>query len=385
MKIAHFMVGVLDPGGVATYIKKITGCQIARGDEVLLFDHISRAADAKDGVIYVTHAPDLYRQCLARQVDLAHLHLSLPLNEPPPLPTLRTVHGHAPFCPAGTQFLQRSAKPCPHTFSPGRCLVNHFVERCGSIRPGKIMQEFQTTRAEIADGRYLHYTTVSKFMQDRMIRAGYPADRITVNYLPAPTLSTQATPTHPHEIKLLFAGRLTRLKGVDWLISTMVHVPLNITLDIAGDGPERKQLEDMLIGKNLTERVRFHGWVDAARLSQLYDSCTAVVFPSLWHEPAGFVSFEAMARSKPVIAAGVGGIPEVIIGGHNGLIVPPGDVVLLTAAINRLVHDPDYAMLLGANGRMDVRTKFTLERHMHVLDGVYEHCMAAGSRAKVTR
>ncbi len=369
------MVGIADPGGVRTYINKVSEWQHAAGHTVVLFDHISRESEKCADVTYVLDPQDLFVKCQAVGIEIVHTHTSLGLTGTPLIPTLRTVHNHAPFCPSGTQYLANAGKPCSHVFTPHICILNHFTQHCGSMRPNKLREEFEAIKQERRDAKFVNYVTVSEFMRDRMIRSGYPADKIVVNYLPAPHISNIADVEHAGSKRILFVGRLTQLKGLQWLLAAMRHISHDVVLDVAGDGPERQGLESLVKSFSLHDRVTFHGWLHSNALAMLYEGCDCVVFPSLWHEPGGTVAFEAMAHSKPIVMSAVGGMPEVVQNNHNGLLVAPNDTPGLVRAIERLVGDSTYAKTLGEQGRHDITAHFTTDKHMAVLEEIYQRCL----------
>ena len=136
---------------------------------------------------------------------------------------------------------------------------------------------------------------------------------------------------------LVFAGRLGPQKAVGVLLQALVDVP-DVTLAVAGDGPERAALEDRSRALGLDGRVTFLGAVPRDRVLRLFRAADASVLPSAW-ENFPHTVVEALAVGCPVIASAVGGVPEVVRDGENGLLVVPGDPVALGAAITRFFAD----------------------------------------------
>jgi glycosyltransferase involved in cell wall biosynthesis len=104
------------------------------------------------------------------------------------------------------------------------------------------------------------------------------------------------------------------------------------------------------------------------------------VLPS-YREAQGLVLLEAMALSRPVVASGVGGIPEVVQHGVTGLLVPPRDPVALAAAVVRVLTDHPFADTLGRAGHNAVRERFDLARMTERISALYEH----GARVRESR
>jgi glycosyltransferase involved in cell wall biosynthesis len=136
---------------------------------------------------------------------------------------------------------------------------------------------------------------------------------------------------------LVFAGRLGPQKALGTALQALASVP-DVTLAIAGDGPERGALERQARELRLDERVSFLGSVPREQVLRLFRAAEASVLPSAWENfPHAVV--EALAVGCPVIATAVGGVPEVVRDGENGLLVAPGDPAALAAAIARYFAD----------------------------------------------
>jgi glycosyltransferase involved in cell wall biosynthesis len=111
-------------------------------------------------------------------------------------------------------------------------------------------------------------------------------------------------------------------------------------------------------------------------MDALYQQCYAMVFPSLWHEPAGLVTLEAYARHRPVIASSLGGIPEYVLDGKTGILIPANDVKNLAGAINVLAEDYQKARSFGEEGYTLLLERFTMKNHVKDLQIIYEKTMA---------
>ena len=148
---------------------------------------------------------------------------------------------------------------------------------------------------------------------------------------------------------LVFAGRLGPQKSLDVALEALVDVP-DVTLAVAGDGPERSALERRVGELGLDGRVRFLGSVPRASVLRLFRAADASVLPSAW-ENFPHTVVEALAVGCPVIATAVGGVPEVVRDGENGLLVPPGDPAALAAAIARFFADERAPRAARRRGR----------------------------------
>lgn len=103
----------------------------------------------------------------------------------------------------------------------------------------------------------------------------------------------------------------------------------------------------------------------------ILDSCDIAVIPSTEPESFGMVAIEAMAASKPVIAANHGGLAEIVVQGETGLLVPPGDAPALAEAIKRLATDVQLRRQMGESGLLRYRNEFTLDRYVTNVAAIY--------------
>ena len=181
---------------------------------------------------------------------------------------------------------------------------------------------------------------------------------------------------------VLFVGRLTPHKGIDRLIEALSD---GVALTIAGTGghdvraPE-SGYEDELHRLASGRKVRFTGPVGEDDLPGLYRSASVVAMPSVnvtcygkshaVSELLGLTAIEAMASATPVVASNVGGLPEVVVDGETGYLVPPGDVSALRERLDKLIANPSLARQMGAAARHRVLAQFTWE-------GCARRCLAA--------
>jgi glycosyltransferase involved in cell wall biosynthesis len=251
------------------------------------------------------------------------------------------------------------------------CLQGHLWERCGTIRPAGIAKDFAATERERRTLRDAPVIAISDYVKTQMARAGYDPARIHVLRNPAPAPRAYAVPEREGVPRFLFLGRLAIHKGLQWLLRSVAKVGREIAVDVAGEGPQRAEMEALAKSLGLSDSVVFHGWVDEARIDALAAGSRAVVFPAVWHEPAGLSTFDASARGRAVIASRTGGIPEFALEGQNAILVAPNDDDALAGAIRRLVDDPELAGRLGEEGHALASGSFSLAKHIADLDAVY--------------
>lgn len=160
-------------------------------------------------------------------------------------------------------------------------------------------------------------------------------------------------------LKLVTVGRLVPWKHVDKMIGTIAQLD-NVGLVIVGDGPERKYLEELARMLSVADRVYFAGQRSKAETLALMASCDIFVLNSTY-EGFPHVVLEAMALGLSVVATAVGGTPEIMKDGENGMLISAEDHSL-SAVLEQLARDPLLRQRLGQGARCWVREHFSLER-----------------------
>ncbi|MCL4539926.1 MAG: glycosyltransferase family 4 protein [Bacteroidetes bacterium] len=171
------------------------------------------------------------------------------------------------------------------------------------------------------------------------------------------------------------AGRLIEGKGHVVLIDAAVKLLRDhpqVKVVIAGDGPERKCLEDRISTLKLKKSVILPGFMDD--LDPFFRLVDAFVLPS-FSEAFGIVLLEAMNAGRPVVASDAGGIPEIVRDGETGLLFHAGDVDQLAAALERLLGDEGLGSKLIRNARRMVKEEFSLEKMTRETEKVYDDCL----------
>jgi spore coat protein SA len=177
--------------------------------------------------------------------------------------------------------------------------------------------------------------------------------------------------------RLLYVGRLARVKGVHVLIEAFEQLRDQFpqaSLVIAGSSFFGEAVKTPYEGElarlaaKIGDAVVFTGYLPHAKLSALYRACDVVVVPSIWPEPFGLVVLEAMASGTCVVASAVGGLPEIIEDRRTGVLVRAGDPNALAAATREVLADPAFKRSLEQAATEVVARKFTWERLMGELE-----------------
>jgi starch synthase len=163
---------------------------------------------------------------------------------------------------------------------------------------------------------------------------------------------------------VLFVGRITRQKGLVHLVKAARRFQDDVVLVLCASSPDTKEIgEETSAAVDLLRQERGESsviWIQEQvprpKLVQLFTHALAFVCPSIY-EPLGIVNLEAMACETAVVASAVGGIPEVVVDGQTGLLVPYDAAepqafeVAFADAVNNLGVDPARARSMGASGR----------------------------------
>lgn len=170
-------------------------------------------------------------------------------------------------------------------------------------------------------------------------------------------------------------GRLVPIKAHDLFLEAAEAVTRshpNARFVIVGDGELWEELHQAVARRGLAERVHFTGW--RADLGAVYSDLDLVVCCSR-NEGTPVSLIEASAAGRAVIGTRVGGIPDIIASGVNGLLVPSGDAAALAAAIVELVDDPDRRRQMGIAGRRTVRERYSADRMVKELKDLYRNLL----------
>lgn len=306
--------------------------------------------------------------------DVVHAHNLYPLFSPSVLyacreagvPVVVSLHNQQLTCPKSDHL--RNGKTCEKCFGgkTWNCLTHNcrgnILESLGyAIRSG-----LSHAGGWVRDNATL-ILGMTEFSRQRLVRAGYPPEKIRVlpNSVPMPP-----TPTDPSTGRYIaFAGRLSEEKGLRVLIEAARLCP-QVPIALAGDGPLREELQ-----ASAPNNVRFLGRVHREEMSGFYANARALVLPSTCYEMCPLTILEAMAVGVPVIASRTGGLGELVCDGETGQLVERGAAEPLAVAMARLWSDADLACEWGSAGRARAEAEYTELVFVERLLGYYEEAM----------
>lgn len=230
-----------------------------------------------------------------------------------------------------------------------------------------------------------HVIAVSSAVRESLIsQSRVPEDRVSVAHAGCPPVDTPQdregirAKLEVEGFAVGFFGRLTVEKGVDALLNAIPQLESGVSVHIFGSGPQEAELRAMPSAAS----AKFHGYI--TDVGEAMAAMDLIVVPSTWAEAFPFSVLEAMSAGRPVVASRVGGIPEQVADGVTGLLVPPGEPLLLANAINMLAKDSEMGNRLGSEGRKRAIAEYSVSAFAERIEAVYDAVLARkGTQARI--
>jgi len=378
-------------GGVLSYLAAVMPALAARGHAVALLHDEAAGAEAAPPAERRICAETLGREEAAAAArawapDVVFSHNLRPLELERALlaagPVVKMMHAYAGTCIGGQKtHLFPRAEPCGRRFGPA-CAALYFTRRNGPADPAYALREWRWAVEQRAlFTRYAAVVTASGHMRREFVRNGVPADRAHAIPLFSTLPAAPAPVDAPEEFRVLFLGRMTRLKGGDLLLRAAARAaaaagrPVVVTL--CGEGPQRAEWERL--AASLGVPAEFTGWAgEEERLARIR-AASLLAVPSVWPEPFGLVGLEAASQGVPAVAFDVGGIGEWLVDGVNGRLLPgrPRVEPLAEALARAAAHPAELAAMRPR--ALEAARRLSLDAHVGALERVL--AAAAGGAA----
>lgn len=223
------------------------------------------------------------------------------------------------------------------------------------------------------------FVVPSEFLRSKAIERGFPGHKVHLIRHGVDLEFFRPNRTETEWGNVLYVGRLIELKGLHFLIKAIARVRRqfpDVSLTVIGDGPQRAEFE-ALAREELGTKFVFMGAqpqsVVRDHMSRAYlFSMPSVTMPTGQTEAFGLVFVEAQAMGLPVVAFSSGGIPEIVVNGETGFLVPERSVSGLAEHIATLLAEPQLRNRMGYAGRVRVERFFDLRKQNTELEGLYE-------------
>ena len=403
--VSHSLARV---GGVETYVASIVPALRRAGHEVgCWFETAGLGADpviapADDVASWVASAdPDRGLAALAAwKPDVVYGHgVVSPAHERATMqlaPAVFFAHSYYGACVSGTKSHRFPVlRTCERVLGPG-CLVQYYPRRCGGWSPVTLARQYrlQRDRLELLAG-YARILVATQHMADEYSRHGLSrAVRVVPLPVEAPApigarLADADADADASRWRLLFLGRFEETKGAHIALESAALAAAStgrsVDLQLSGEGSWRGRLADrasVLMARDPKLRVTLTPWLTATGTAEALDHADLLLVPSLWPEPFGMVGVEAAQRGVPAVAFAVGGIPDWLIDGRTGALVPaqPRTAASFAAAVVRTLSDAAGWQRMRA-ACPDAAARFSVDGHVRALESVFDEVAGAAGRA----
>lgn len=270
------------------------------------------------------------------------------------LPVIATVRDYWPVCYFGTMY-SAAINDCSRGCSDRKALL--------PLKPAIAAYMHANLRAkQRALQQCTHITAVSSFVK-KTLSSIVAANRIDI----VPGMMEAVSGVRKESDYVLYAGTLSREKGIPLLLDALAMMKAPPTLLVAGDGPLREAVVR-------APSVRVLGRLPHDEVMNYMLRCELLVFPSAWHEPLSRTLIEAAMLGVPVVATNTGGTPDIVADGKTGLLAAP-DASDLARKINRLLRDDALRKRLGKNAQRAAKKKYSPKAVVQHMGRVYQKAM----------
>ncbi|WP_165247712.1 glycosyltransferase [Adlercreutzia sp. ZJ141] len=371
---SKYFVSMRDYNGDTSLVKKL------RDGAALIY---SLEARRKFNDLLEEFQPDIIH------LNLVHRQLTFSILDAPYLkshmvPVVYTAHDYIPVCP-GCTMLDGAGEVCDD------CLKGSFMpcvrKRCVKGSRAKSVLAAAEAAFLKRHGSYWKIDRIiapSEYMRAKLVDGGFPYEQVVAmqNFAKDEALDRARSTedkTDRENPYVLYFGRLSKEKGVDVLIRAFLsisdEIPQEWRLVIAGEGPERAELEELLENHRSAHRIELVGFRKADEMRVLAERAALAIASSRWRENMPYSVIESFAAGTPVIASRIGGLPELVKEGGTGFLAEPGSVEFLAEALRRgieLCTDLYEYRAMQQRCRDYVVERCDQERYMSELVSLYE-------------
>jgi glycosyltransferase involved in cell wall biosynthesis len=316
----------------------------------------SRAAAGAVDAAVRRHRPDVaHVHHVYEGLTLAVLHVLHRRG----VPVVMTLHDYRPVCPSFR--LYTDGRPCTRCLGGdfSQVVRHHCLEGSRWRSVAAAAEAYAARRLRWYDDVAV-YLAPSRFLRDRVVEGGLAADRVRV--VPNPVAIPDSLPCPVDPPVVVYTGRLVEEKGLHVLLDAARHLPGGVRVRVTGSGRLANDLASRVREERLP--VDLLGAGTPAQVASELRRASVAALPATWWENCPMAILEAAAAGVPVVASAVGGIPDLVEDGHDGVLVPPGDSAALVRAISRLLADPDQRSRLGTAARLRMRLRHDPHRHI---------------------
>ncbi|WP_282039406.1 glycosyltransferase family 4 protein [Saccharicrinis aurantiacus] len=324
------------------------------------------------------------KQFIAKySIDIIHIHS---ISNPQLIdacfklaPVVRSMHEPRIVCPGHGKLLRKSEEICTRKFGL-HCIYHSYKEGCCNRHPKRLIPAIKNTYYEVnkASKKYKCIIAMSDFMKGEAIKAGIHKNKVMLNPYFTENTRQITNVVHTEDKRLLYIGRLSRTKGVHYLINSAISLldkGHKIIIDIVGDGHDAHYFKS-LVPDHLKQYFVFHGWQSRDQINEHLANSYLLLFPSIYPEAFGISGIEAMMHGKPVVGFNVGGVSTWLKEGITGYLVHVKDSDMFSEKITELIVDQKLYAKMCINARQYALEQFSPEVHMKKLINVYNSILS---------
>lgn len=287
------------------------------------------------------------------------------------IPIVFTAHDVQAICPAITM-MDNDKKPCELCIK-GK-YINCVKKSCNKGSKLKsvlgAMEGYYYRNHKIYTDKIDYIITPSEFYRTKFIEDGVNKDKIQAIH--------NSIDVNEYNVKTqddgyaLYFGRLSKEKGILNLIEAFSKCN-NGMLYIAGEGPEKENIENIIKENKLQDRIKLLGFLNKEQMTDVIRKCKFVVVPSIWYENCPYSVLETLAIGKPVIGSNMGGIPELVNNEENGFIY--NTIEDLTNCMNKLFEDKELVEKFSKKSKELAVENYSRDEYYNKLEKIYKNVL----------
>lgn len=297
------------------------------------------------------------------------------------IPMVFTAHDVQAVCPA-ISMLDSEKNICEKCIN-GK-YMNCFKKKCVKNSTLKsLLGAYEGNyyrRKKVYTKKIKNIITPSIFYKNKLIEDGIQEDKIKAihNFINLEEYDLKVE----DEGYALYSGRLAKEKGILNLVEAFSNLIINnknndklnnIKLYIAGNGPEKENIEETIKENNLENKIILLGYLNQKDLKEYTRKCGFLVIPSIWYENGPYSVIETQSIGKAIIGANIGGIPEMVINNENGLTYKYNDVKDLEEKMKNLFSDVELREKLGKNAKKFAIKEYSPENYYEKIEKIYKN------------
>ena len=287
------------------------------------------------------------------------------------IPIVFTAHDLQAICPA-IVMLDNNKNICE------KCLKGKYLN---CVKEKCIKNSGLKSLLGAIEGKYYRWNKIysqkidriiapSEYFKRMFIKDGIDSDKIEVihNFIDVKDYNVNID----DQGYAFYYGRLSMEKGIYNLLKAMLNIK-DRKLFVAGDGPEKDNIEKFINENNMEDRVKLLGFLDSNKIKDYVRKARVVIVPSICRENCPYSVLETLAIGRPIIGSNLGGIPELVKDGEYGYIY--NNIEELTEKIKKLLDDKDLSEKMGKNAKNDAEKEFSKDAYYNKIIKIYKGVM----------